>query len=129
VTVPTPAHCEVLELLEQHMLELPLELELLLLTHELDPTIRLAKDVSPKPDAICGRTVTNKTKLAAATTAMRARGFQLFTASPPLSPRRTAPQNILPIPSASPDDMPVGQGAAKYGPSGVNPTRAITAGR
>jgi hypothetical protein len=82
VTVPMP-HCpeepelaEALELLPQHMLELPLDPELLP-THDSEPTIRLAKELKPKPDAICGRTVTSKTKLAAAITAIRARGFQV----------------------------------------------------
>ena len=83
-TVPMP-HCpeepalaELPELLPQHMLELPLDPELLLPTHDSELTIRLAKEVRPKPDAICGSTVTNKTKLAAAITAIRARGCQLF---------------------------------------------------
>jgi hypothetical protein len=62
--------------------ELPLDPELPLPTQDSEPTIRLAKEVKPKPDAICGRTVTNRTKLAAALTAMRARGCQLFMPHP-----------------------------------------------
>jgi hypothetical protein len=81
-----PEELELLELLEQHMLEL--ELELLLPTHDWEPTIRLAKEVSPKPEAICGRTVTNRTKLAAAITAMRTRRCPVFMPHPPLSPIR-----------------------------------------
>jgi hypothetical protein len=78
-----PEEPELPELLPQHMLELPLDPELLLPTHDSEPTIRLAKEVKPKPDAICGRTVTNKMKLAAAMTAIRARGCQLFMPHPP----------------------------------------------
>jgi hypothetical protein len=88
VTVPVP-HCPdalLLELPEQHMLEPPLELEVLL-THDWEPTIRLASDVRPKPDAICGSTVTNKTKLATPMTVTRARGFQFFMPHPALSGR------------------------------------------
>jgi hypothetical protein len=73
---------ELLELL-QHMLELPLDPELPLPTHDSEPTIRLAKEVRPKPEAICGRTVTNKMKLAPAMIAIRARGCQLIFMPPP----------------------------------------------
>jgi hypothetical protein len=64
------------------VLELALDPEPLLPTHDSELTIRLAREVRPKPDAICGSTVTNKTKLAAAMTAIRARGCQLFTSHP-----------------------------------------------
>jgi hypothetical protein len=92
-----PEELELPELLpEQQVLELPLEPELLP-THDSEPTIRLAKEVKPKPDAICGRTVTNKTKLAAAMTAIRARGFQLFMPLPQLSPSLRNAANHIPV--------------------------------
>jgi hypothetical protein len=100
-------------MLVQHMLEL-LELLELELIHDPELTIRLANDVSPNPDAICGRTVTNKTKLAAAMTPMRARGFQLFTAPPRSLPRSSRPvQNILRMLPSGSDGGPVGHGAAR----------------
>ena len=89
VTVPMP-HCpvelelpELPELPEQHMLELPLDPELPLPTQDSLPTIRLANEVRPMLDPICGSTVTNRTKLAAAMIAMRARGCQIFFILPP----------------------------------------------
>jgi hypothetical protein len=51
-------------------------------THDSVPTIRLATELKPILDAICGRTVINKTKLATATTTIRARGCQRFMAHP-----------------------------------------------
>jgi hypothetical protein len=47
-----PPTVELLELPEQHMLELPLDPELPLPTHDSVPTIRLARDVSPMLDPI-----------------------------------------------------------------------------
>ena len=42
------------------MLEPLLDPELPLPTHDSEPTIRLAKEVKPMPDAICGTTVTKR---------------------------------------------------------------------
>ncbi len=72
---------------EQHVLELPLEPELPdepELPHDIDVVAsrRLLSPVRPRPDAISGRTVTNKTKPAAAMTATRARCFQVFMPTP-----------------------------------------------
>ena len=73
----------------QHVLELLLELDALLplepeLPHDMEvvDARRLLSPVRPRPDAISGRTVTNKTKPAAAMTATRARCFQVFMPTP-----------------------------------------------
>jgi hypothetical protein len=107
---------ELPELLPQHMLELPLELPLdpELPTHDSEPTIRLANEVKPKPDAICGRTVTNKTKLAAAITAMRALGCQLiFMPHPALSQSGETPKRYPCWPTSARTTGGCSQGAAK----------------
>jgi hypothetical protein len=78
------------EVVGQHVLELLLEPEALLLPlepelpHDMDvvDARRLESPVRPRPDAISGRTVTNKTKPAAAMTATRARCFQVFMPTP-----------------------------------------------
>jgi len=50
--------------------------------HEAVASSRFANDDKPILDAICGNTVTNRTKLAVPTTAIRALGCQRFTAHP-----------------------------------------------
>ena len=59
--------------------ELPLELP-----HDIEVVLarRLLSPVRPNAEAISGMTVTNKTKLAAAMTATRARCFQVFMPTP-----------------------------------------------
>jgi hypothetical protein len=131
VTVPLLEHCEELELpelLEQHMLELLLDPELLVPTHESDPTMRLARDVSPKPDAICGRTVTNKTKLAAVMIAVRARGFQLFIATSRSLPSSGHGRMTIPVSEGACSDVgPSGHGAARADRSRRGVSRPFTA--
>jgi hypothetical protein len=67
--------------------ELPLEPELPLdpePPHDMDVVLarRLLSPAKPKAEASSGRTVTNRTKLAAAITATRARCFQVFMPTP-----------------------------------------------
>jgi hypothetical protein len=109
----------------------PLDPEVVEVPHEMAVGLsrRAARRWRPKADAICGSTVTNRTKLAIAMIATCDRCRQPFISYlvPALSGRVAT--GIAHYRKA--EDLLKGghHGAARYGPCGVKPSRAMTAGR